>query len=153
MKTITMYEANDGSIHATQTRAVERDVMIEQCEAIIEGLPPVPDSTSWSNGDLGYMQHDPALIVEIRQRLYEFVEPLLKDWIDLQINKHGLTKEQLLWVDPFWFSRLLDTSKYDPLHKICSRLSCINRDGREYGQPYFARNPKECKQEVYCDSK
>lgn len=70
MKVITVYEANDGSRWDDDVRALERDVLIAECEAAVAriGLRTVPSDTDFANGGGFVKQPDCA-----RSKLWDFL--------------------------------------------------------------------------------
>jgi hypothetical protein len=137
MKPITKYQANDGSVWATAEAAVAREQEADRIDAIMRALKPRPDSCSFSNGDLGYVQHDPlafarvwhALIKVARERGESVVE-----WI----NRNSAQLAVAGNVDASWFCRFIDDN--GPLCNAFSRLQSIDKDAREWGQPFLRWN-------------
>lgn len=70
MKPITMYQADDGSIHATTLDAVARDHMIAECAAVETELQmrPAPDTSEFRNGE-GFIQHPTGTRQKLTDRL------------------------------------------------------------------------------------
>lgn len=69
MRPITVYEANDGSRWDNETDAVQRDVLVAECDRFASFLRPVPKGTAFSNGH-GYVQQPKGS----RERLLAFLK-------------------------------------------------------------------------------
>jgi len=138
MEIITKYRANDGSEWDSEVKAAKRELLIAEVNAVMSLLPPVPTEPNWK----GYIRHDKQTIRTVRQGLF-FIdnrEGILKWWYDQQKTDHGKTDKDFLECHPSWQCRMLDGS-HRPLERAYGRLCCIDEYGREWNQPYFARNP------------
>jgi hypothetical protein len=79
--------------------------------------PNIENEIEFINGK-GYIQQD-----------FELVEELKKDLCELFDNKYNF---QIL-------GRVLDDNN-NKLYKNWTRLMCIDKEGKEWGQPYYSRN-------------
>jgi hypothetical protein len=119
VRTITVYEADDGSRWNTPDEARMRDVLIAdearmrdvliaECETFAaREMRPRPDNTDFANGH-GFVLQPPGA----RERL-------------------------LAWLRAKGANR--DSS--GPIGKLLWRLQCMDDLNREWGQPYFALHP------------
>lgn len=83
-------------------------------------LEPIPDDTSFLNGE-GYILQDPDIIEEIRKYF---------------IDKYG----------SFYVAgRTLDDSG-SVLYRVFMRVFTVDKQYREWGQPFYANNPSQGKQ-------
>ena len=141
MKTVTMYEAADGSRYTKAKQATIRDMIIEKVEEAMAPLGPQfkDEGCHFANGR-GWIKHDPAKVKEVKRALIEVGKGPLGWWYDKQLKLHGKTLDDLMTCHGSWFGRMLDGS-CAPLERAWSRMCCITEDGREFGQPYYAANP------------
>lgn len=140
MKTVTRYQADDGSLWADEAKARERDDLSRAVALAMAPLGPLFKNESgcdFANG-LGYVRHDPGTVRAVKGALILLSHPVIGYWLDEQAAK-GV---DLLAVHPSWFCRVIDHYS-DPLAKAWSRLWCIDEQGREWGQPYYADHPGE----------
>ena len=118
MKAITQYQADDGSIWSSEDKATDRDSLIARVQKAMTPIgPPLVDvKCRFANGH-GYIQHSPRAVAQTRANLMP------------------ITKERLKW----W-------GAHDPLAAAWTRMSCIDKQFREWGQPFFANHPDEAEQ-------
>lgn len=111
MKRVDRWEANDGSIWLTEMAAVERDMLIAECDAVVAGLglkpTPKDDGCRFANGH-GYIQQPAG------------------------------AKEKL-WA--FLLSKNVNRDSDGPVGRLLYRHHSIDPYDREWGQVYFALNP------------
>jgi hypothetical protein len=133
MRTVTRYVANDGSEWPTAKEADWRDAEARVADEALEILGPRPDLLGFTNGN-GYMQHDPSDVLKVRSYLVEAAKLFVPGFSDIfarpieDLHPHGIV------------GRIL-SDRGGPLDRAWSRLMCIDGEGREWGQPYFALNP------------
>jgi len=139
MKTITKYIADDKREFTNEADCVDHEWNCVHVESIMMGLPPSIDDTKFSNGS-GYIQHDRESLLEVRNKFLEFVKRYTKhEWIQQSIDK-GFDAH------PSWVGRILSESAPSSIAKHWYRFSCIDKDLREWGQPYYADHPNDAKQ-------
>ena len=146
MRSVTRYQANDGSEWDTAEKAHKRDAMSSAVDSAMCLLRDVPSELNWE----GFVQQDPETIREVKRRLFEIanVHGVLKWWIDSQQKEHSKTENDLAQnCHPSWFVRLLDGGSR-PLGIAYGRLCAIDEHGREWNQPYYANNPPKGAVEV-----
>ena len=137
MKKVTRYEAIDGKEFDNEDECLDHDLLINKVNTIMAALPKQPDdgTCNFSNGS-GYVQHDKATLRRTQVKILE----LCKKRIDHQWIQQTIDDET---VDPSWVARLLGDYNIRPLSYAWSRFSCIDKQHREWGQPYFAANPEK----------
>ena len=101
-------------------------------------LPPRPEDCSFSNGE-GYIQHDKDILLGVRKALLEYCIEYYKGysvskWIQACIDDDSF--------DIGYVARVLDGSPRH-INSALYRFMSIDDSNREWGQPYFARNPSE----------
>ena len=122
MKTIEKYQAKDGREFANPVACLAHEDLCEARDVLMSLLRPIPkdDGCSFANGN-GFVQQDKAVVSEVRSGL-----------------------ERLAGMDgkPFgYIGRCLDDSD-SPLYSAWVRVAmCVDSQGREWGQPYYAMNP------------
>jgi hypothetical protein len=142
MKIVTRYKADDGTEYVDEASALARDEVIRQVDSVMSLLAPVPTELNWE----GYIQQDEAVVRAVRERLYALVDQrgVLQWWLDKQ-RAMGSTNGHLIHVThPSYFCRMLDGG-HQPLDIAYTRLWCIDKQFREWNQPYFAQHPEEGK--------
>lgn len=146
MKQIAKWAADDGSEWNSADDANRRDELIKAVHQAMLPLGDLPkeDNCRFQNGH-GYIQHSAQAVEKAKLAIHELAKPkaILGWWFGDQIAKHGKTHLELaLKVHPSWHSRMLDGG-HQPLGSAYYRFQCIDKDNREWGQPYFANNPDE----------
>lgn len=138
MKEVVKYQANDGTLFNDRAECVSRDELIEIVDMIMCQLPDRPDDTSFSNGG-GFILHDMSRTKLVRmQLLLEIKKHITHNWVDQTIENDG--------AHPSAVAGLLDDYNIKPLRDAWFRFLCIDKEGREWGQPYYATNPSDAKQ-------
>ena len=133
MKTITKFKAYDGSEFDDEQKCSEYETNCRHADDIISQLYPRPDDSDFSNGNLGYIQHDPVMFLKVRQELLEQanIESPHK-WIDQSIEDTT--------VHPSWAFRWISECCTGRLNRAWNRIYCTDDKFREWGQPYFRDN-------------
>lgn len=141
MQVVTRYKANDGSEWQSEDDCKFRDSMIAEVNVAMSVLKATPTECNWK----GYIQQDASAVKRCKEILFAIAnrEGVLKWWIDRQKQEHGKTDADLIGsTHASWFGRMLDGG-HDPLWSAYSRLCAIDKDNREWNQPYCATNPGE----------
>lgn len=146
MEAITVYKAVDGSRWDSESDALKRDDESFKTALSIGQLGErykETDSCNYENGG-GYVQHDLNTIRVCKMaliRLCRETRPHFDEWARMQESVH---KVDLLKIDVGWFNRMMDDDS--PMDKAWRRFYCIDAQGREWGQPYYALNPDKGEQ-------
>lgn len=128
---ITKFQASDGRQFNTETECQLYEDQVLYLKRIIAFMGESVGDCEFQNGE-GYIQHD---IEKIKQARKEFTI--------LANHKHGTSYG-------FGFiGRVLDDSGDDLFYSAWGRLSCVDANGREWGQAFYANNPTEGKQVEY----
>ena len=132
MKTITKYQANDGSEWTTEEAAMKRDALIVEVDQAIRPFGPriVDEGCKFANGH-GYVQHSRQSYAETRAALTTI---LLREFGPMPSGE----SPDALHVS--WLARFAGECA-EPLHNAFYRLYCTDEEFREWGQPYYALNP------------
>jgi len=137
METITKFKAIDGTEFTSETECLKYELLIKRVDEIMALLPPTPkdDGCSFANGE-GYVKHEKQTLRKVQVRLLE----ICKEYIDHKWIQQTIDDEN---VHPSYVGRLLGDYGIRPLEKAWYRFSCVDKQGREWGQPYFANNPEK----------
>ena len=134
MEIITKYRAFAGSEFSGEHECDVHEVNCNYANAIISELEDKPDNCEFSNGG-GYIQHDLNEVLRLRIEFLEFCKRYTDHkWIQETING-GFD------VDSSWAGRIIGECAPNSIYKVWYRFSCIGKDGREWGQPYYVANP------------
>lgn len=139
MQTITKYVADDGSEHTTADDAIKRDALCVQVDAIMSTLPARPNDTgcNFSNGH-GYFQHDADRAATVRYALLTLAKKhIAHRWIDESIANPD--------VDSSWAGRIISEGP-TPIYQAWVRIQCMDKQWREWGQPYYAMHSEKGEQ-------
>jgi hypothetical protein len=129
MKTITLYQAVDGSNWPTEAEALKRDTLCAQVNEAMSAVRARPKVLDAGNGDF-FLQQDRDKVLSAKQAIVE-------------VTGHDVFKHPAADIHPQSFAgRLLDDMG-GPLRDAWWRLSCIDLQWREWDQPYYVNNPEE----------
>lgn len=142
MKTVTRFQADDGSLWATQGEAEARDTLVR---AIADAMAPLGPELRECAGNVdvgngrGYKRHSPEAIRYAKAGLLAIAKKQLPsyatehpEWFDAdQVDPRGHI-----------IGRILNDGDVT-LWNAWARLMCIDGEGREWGQAFFAMNPRE----------
>jgi hypothetical protein len=126
MKEVSLFQAEDGSRFENLKEAKKYEAILNQVNAI-PFLNYEDDNCSFANGG-GYIQQSKGIIKMAEDKLLE----LANEWFKPEkpfTNPRGIV------------GRYCCDSNMKALNRLYSRLQCIDSEGREWGQPYFANNP------------
>lgn len=142
MKTVTRYEADDGSLWNTIEEAERRDRLIFDVRVTMCHLIPNEPYKDQLDEGRCYIQQSLPLLVLVRRTLYDICNQpgILKYLFDDQKKRFNKTDDILVQTHPSWIHRFLDGG-HPPLSKAYYRLCCIDNQGREWQQPYYAEHP------------
>lgn len=139
MEAITKYKAFDGLEFNDADACAEHEANCKEADQIMSQLPAHPDTCAFSNGG-GYLQHDKDLLLKVRNQFCEFAKRYTDHkWIQQTIDK-GF-EAHASWVD-----RLIGETAPRSISKHWYRFMCIDSEFREWGQPYFTKNPNKAEQ-------
>lgn len=131
MTTIIRFQTRDLREFDEAAPARAHEKLLDAIDALTLRLPPLPvdDGKSFANGT-GFLQHAPHRVREVK-------EGIIALWGgDADIQREAVH------LPPFSSALcgLLSDSN-SPLYPLWWRLGCIDRQWREWGQPYFALHP------------
>lgn len=134
MEVITRYKAYDGVEFTDEKLCHEHERNCDTASNIMVSMPEKPDDCGFSNGG-GYLQHDKDLLLKIRNEFLGFAKRYTgHKWIQETIDK-GFD------VHSSYAGRILDECTPQSINRHWHRFMCIDDQGREWGQPYYANNP------------
>lgn len=139
MKTVTKYQADDGTEFSSEAKALAHEALCTEIAGIVSALPELPkdDGSRFVSGH-GYIQHDPAVFWTVRENLLKIAKRFTDlQWIDQAI-------EDRVGVHPSWPTRAINECCPEPLSEAWYRIYCTDAVTlREYGQPFYASNPEK----------
>lgn len=137
MKTVIRYKADDGTEWTDEASCLKRDALIAAVADATAGLlMPRPDAIEFDNGH-GFVRHSladvrrykVALLTLAQRELPSFAGPTQLGADPDQIHPMGIVCRWLDECSP-------------PIARAWHRLMCIDSEGREWGQPYYAMHPE-----------
>lgn len=138
MKTIIKYVAIDHKEFTSQLECENYEKLIERVNLIMAKLPMAVKEIDFSNGS-GYLLHPISTIKEVRNEILELCKKYIDhNWIQQTIDDYN--------VDPSCVARILSDYNINPLSKAWYRFQCIDKDGKEWCQPYYVTHQDEAKQ-------
>lgn len=136
MKSIIKYKAIDGREFDFEEECEKHERLLVQIERAIKplGSPPKEDGCSFANGG-GYLQHDLPTVEAVKLALIDLaaVPENVKEGVRTRPASHSI------------IGRYLDDGD-SPVRKGWYRLMCIDEQGREWGQPFYALHPEQATQ-------
>lgn len=137
MKTITKYVAYTGAEFTSETECLAHEAKSKAADAIVAQLVPRPKGSScdFENGS-GFIQQESKTFFKVRRELLELAKTETNmEWIQQSIDDPT--------VHPSWAGRIISESDNTQLARAWYRICCIDKDFREWGQPYYADHPEE----------
>jgi len=138
METITKFKAIDGKEFTDKNECIKYESLIERVNNVMSALPKNPDGCDFANGS-GFIQHDKQVLRQTQVKILE----LCKEYIDHKWIQQSIDD---ITVHPSWVARLLGDYGIRPLENAWNRFQCVDSQGREWGQPYYAANPEKASQ-------
>lgn len=133
MKRVQKFRADDGAEFDTEAACLEHEALCAEIDGVMATLPrpPADDGCRFTNGH-GYIQHTP-------ERFWPARDALLR--IGNRLSPHKWFEQSLAdrEIHPSWCGRLIDETSR-PLSRAWYRVMCVDKDLREWGQPYYANN-------------
>ena len=138
MRKIQRFQAKDGSEFKTEDECIAYEKLCDEVTKVMKTLPPIPedDGCKFANGG-GYIQHDAGKLEIARVAILKIGQRFIKDpsWLQQTIDNPT--------IDRSWASRLISEACPSPVKDAWGRFRCIDKQNREWGQPYYANNPDE----------
>ncbi len=134
MKQITQFKAKDGKIFNQESDCIDHEAMIDK---VAIAMRPLGDESELVKDGKGWIQHDPKNVSATKKALLLLARPLFVG------HYPNITKA--IDSDPdsvhsgSIVGRILDDMD-TPINDGWRRLRCIDGDGREHQQPYYAIN-------------
>lgn len=130
MKKITVYEANDGTRFDSEAKAEIHEQIIAEIE---EAMMPLGDRIEITGGQ--FVRHGRVRFMEAKANMIRIIRKATGD-------QFGIFKNyQPDDIHPMSLAgRIVDDLGSKAIRKAWNRLQCINENGDEWEQPYFALN-------------
>lgn len=141
MEEIRKYRADDGAEFNNEGACIAHEALCAEINEIMATLPkrPKDDACKFSNGH-GYLQHTAEKFWPARDALLRIGNRLFPHkWFDQALADHT--------VHASWAGRLIDETSR-PLARAWHRMMCVDKELREWGQPYYANNPDKAESQV-----
>lgn len=134
MKTITKYQADDNVEFLTSKDCIEHEYRCAIAKSIMIGLE---SNSCFDMNDERYIQHDGVNLLKIRNYFLQLCKKYTDhDWIQKTIDA-GLE------CDPSWAGRIMGEVLPNSIYAHWHRFSCIDKQFREWQQPYYVENTPE----------
>ena len=141
MKAITKFKAEDGVEFNSEADCIAHEALCAEIDEIMATLPrrPNDEGCRFSNGH-GFLQHSTEKFWPARDALLRIGNRLFPHkWFDQSLADRT--------VDSSWAGRLISETSA-PLWRAWSRISCVDKQLREWGQPYYANNPEKAESQL-----
>jgi len=138
MKTIEKYIAKDLVEFTSKDECISYETLIDRVDNIMSVLPSLPkdDGCSFANGN-GYIQHKKEVVVQVWNNLLdEFGGKIEHNWI---------RESKDMKAHSSYVARLVGDYDIKPYWKAWQRMENIDKQFREWGQPYYANNTDKIK--------
>lgn len=127
MKKITIYECNDGTRFDSEKQAAEYDILLSKCNNINDAIGRKVELEYDQ-----YVQHNAEAVKKQWRVFCNMVAVAIPDYS--QIAK-GCGNGK---IHRSHIGRVIDDYNIKCLRSLYYRFECIDEQGREYQQPYFA---------------
>jgi len=134
MKQITKWQADDGTEFTDEIVCLDYELLCGKVTKIMSAFPVPPEGCVFANGG-GYLQLSEEVVTTVRNQIL--------DLIATKIDHHWVEESRDPRIHTSWVARLVGDYNIRPLSAAWERLSCIDNQWREWGQPYYANNPDE----------
>lgn len=134
MKIVNKYESTDGLTFESAESCMKHEEGLFACAKIMIDLPERPDDINFSNGE-GYVQHDIELALTVRNELLSLAKTHYDHRAFDEVKEYGLEARGSI------VGRLIDDACPSCIKDAWYRFMCIDNNGREWGQPYYASKP------------
>ena len=138
MENITKYRAKDKTEFTSEVECIEYERLLDMVDRIMSRLQPKPkdDGCSFPNGN-GFIQHEKSTVVRVWNALL--------DEFSSRINHEWISHSKDMKYHSSYVGRLVDDYGISPYNKAWYRMQCIDKQFREFGQPYYVENPQDAK--------
>ena len=134
---IIKYKAIDGTEFNDKEKCVLHENLINEVDLLMNKLVDRPKENYFYNGE-GYIQQSSYIVARVKMQLL--------DLMNERVDHHWIKRTmENLDADPSWVQRIIGESEFTPLAKAWYRFSKIDKDGKEWGQPYFVKNNEDAK--------
>lgn len=135
MRKIVKFVAVDNTEFTSKKECIKYEDLIERINLIMSALKPIPTDIDFRNGG-SFVQQNKIYFDKVRANLLTEIG----NYIDHPWIKQTIADDK---IDPSWVGRLVGDYGIKPLVSAWYRISCIDKEYREWGQVYFRNNPNE----------
>jgi len=141
MKEVIKFKSDDGCEFLTEQDCLKYEDLLDKVNFLMLKLEHKPTTCDFSNGRLGYIQQDKGTLQKVGLELLRLANSyygnnMLKKFIDIYPTEWKPVMNSMA-------GRYIDDGGVCTLNRAWNRLMCIDDQGREWGQPYYAMNPHE----------
>lgn len=138
MKKITIYQCEDGTRFDTEAEALKYESYIARAKKIESHLISIGRDLYYNE----YIQQDPDALRKAKYDFLTLVAERIPEWKDWAIEcRDGIRHISHI-------GRVIDDYGIKWMRHLYFRFACIDEDGREYQQPYYANHPEEATRRV-----
>jgi hypothetical protein len=132
VKEVTRYQSEDGKEFVDKNECEKYDMLLSNCKRINDILKPKPEGCDFFNSGESIQQN-----IEDVKDFKRHIVQACSSYIDHQYVRDVANGERHI----SHLSRLVCDKQISPINRLFYRLECIDKNGKEYGQPYFNNNP------------
>lgn len=139
MKSITKYVSDDGLEFTSERECISYEALCKEVSEIMDKLAPRPalPGCGFENGD-GYIQHDPEVAWAAKVAILKVANGIFPhQWLEQSMDDKS--------VDPSWAGRIIGDLSQKCVYQAWHRFQCMDKEFREFGQPYYALHPERAK--------
>lgn len=128
MKTITIYQTNDGCRFDNKEEAMKYEELCDKCNEIESRLVNIARELEYNE----YIQQDLTVVKNVLNRFMDIVAEAIPEYASWTIQVKNGGRQM------FHIGRIIDDYNIKCLWKLYYRFSCIDfNNGKEFQQPYF----------------
>lgn len=138
MQKITIYQCEDGTRFDKENEALEYESHAARAKEIESLLVSIGRELNGNE----YIQQDPNMVRRAKYDFLTLVAERIPIWKDLAIEcRDGIRHIAHI-------GRVIDDYGIKWMRHLYFRFACIDENGREYQQPYYANHPEEATKRV-----
>lgn len=122
------YQADDGTLFSSREQCANYELSSSKIDAIVSKLGTKPNLN-----DEQYVQHSMSDVNYVRRELCLLANSVWEHKWFIQTAEDPFTHS-------YWAGRLISEMDNPKLNAAWYRIMCIDSNGREWQQPYFANN-------------
>lgn len=137
MKRVQRFQTDDGKIFLDEAAAVKHEILLQAIDHAMSPLPPLSDGDRHlMTQGAAYRQHMVGSVLLARLAMIEIAKVQFASFF--RSNPEWF--EHSIQCSSSMLSRIIQDGD-SPLNTSWFRLICIDKQGREWEQPYFVSHP------------